>query len=145
MVATSSPAVIRKEGVGFSSSLASGASETVEVYPPAGSQYITETMKVYIGPENDAASGDHKLMLKTWGNENVVWGDAAFDGTIEYNASGWKNYRNAQPTDPVAVQQAINLAFANENNPITIQHDNNTDVTYDETRYVTLFVREESF
>jgi hypothetical protein len=116
------------------SSLASGNSETVEIYAPAGSVYRVIGMLLNAEKDADAAGGAHRFVVETAGQVRMLRGESAHTEAVRFDNGTWDIANNDQSPADGDVQTALQALTATENEPISIKYINDLDVPQEESR-----------
>lgn len=147
VVATTNRPEVKHISQTNTASVASGASENIEIYAPTGSVYQTQSMRLYVPADGTATSGSHYFVIKSIDNVMALGrGGSVYNSRVYYNFANWKTADNAQePSDGAAQQAIVDNLWATENSPIRIKYGNSTDAAQDNSREYQFVVREDSY
>lgn len=130
-----------------SGSLASGATETVDVFAPTGSVYELQAAQMKVNPDGTATSGTHQLQVRPMGASiPLIYGKSGYTTAVSWWRGYWESAgQTAAPPDDAAAVMNLQQAKATENAPFQLSYTNNTDAAQDNDRIYRLFVREDSY
>lgn len=125
-----------------SGSVASGATESVDVFAPTDTIWRVVAFKTIINADADATSGTHKLRIDAFGIQYLS-GKSNHSSSIVFNKGRWENAdSNQAPSGNVEQQAQMRALRADEDSAITLAYDNNTDAAQENNRQHKLIVEE---
>lgn len=128
------------------SSLASGASETIQLFAPTGSVYTINQMRIHVDADADWTTGSHKYVLDSAGEVFTALGESTYTNTLRFERGWWQNAdKTIQPNDRSAMVQQMQSLKATENAPIQFRYHNDADAAQDNQRLIEVSVLEESY
>jgi hypothetical protein len=139
------PKIVRKD-LTQTTTLASGASETVELYAPSGSVYKIRALAITCDVPGTATDGTHYFQIRSLGNVAVLLGRSDYTSHLMWNNGHWftANVRQEPNTEAAAIE-SIHGTMATADNPIRIEYWNNLDVDQTNERSIEFLIEEVSY
>lgn len=129
-----------------SGSVASGTTESVEFYAPAGAIWNFRAADLRVSAPSGTSSGNHYMEVSSIGGTLLLRGISTRTSDINFAGTAFKTADSDQsPGTQDAQTLALHSATATENSPVTYTYYNGTDVAQNNGRTYKAVVEEESY
>lgn len=126
-------------------SVASGGSESVDVFAPSGSMYTLDHMRVLVRADATATTGSHDVSVTPLNKLRALYGASTYNVDLAFGEGNWNSADSGQrPSGAEAQQRQMHHISGDENNPIRFVYDNESDAAQDNDREYEILAREDS-
>jgi len=123
------------EGLNLDSSdtVLAGEAEIIDILAPAGYIYELINANLFAPFVSGATSGSHYIVVYALGIFGVMFGYASYSKDLQFNNSYW-HLADIDATPPSDQLLALQSCRADEDSPITIRYNNDTDADQTQLR-----------